>query len=96
MSRDEILHVLAEKQADLRGFRVKSLSIFGSIARGEAAAGSDVDVLVEFEEPPSFDRYMDLRIFLEDLLGARVDLVTPRSLRPRIRAHVEAEAIRAA
>jgi predicted nucleotidyltransferase len=55
-----------------------------------------VDVLVDFEGPPTFSNFMQLRIFLEDLLGARVDLVTERGLRRRIRPVVESEAIRVA
>jgi predicted nucleotidyltransferase len=60
------------------------------------ARGSDVDVLVGFEASPSFSTYMKLRIFLEELLGARVDLTTERGLRDRVRPYVEREAIRVA
>ena len=52
-----------------------------------------MDVLVDFPEPPSFDRYMELKFYLEDLLGRRVDLVTRRGLRERIRPFVEREAM---
>ena len=70
--------------------------VFGSVARGEAASGSDVDLLVEFEGPPTFARFMDLKFLLEDTLGARVDLVTRGALRTTIRPRVEAEAQRVA
>ena len=96
MGRDEVLRVLESQTAELRRFGVKSLRLFGSVARDEAADGSDVDLLVGFEKPPGFSSFMKLRIFLEDLLGARVDLVTENGLRDRVRPYVEKEAIRVA
>ncbi len=94
MSRDEILRILGEHSADVRQFGIKSLAIFGSAARDQARADSDVDILVEFDPPPTFERYMDLKFYLEDLLKCRVDLGTPDMLKPRIRAQVESEALR--
>ena len=73
-----------------------ALYVFGSVARGEAASGSDVDLLVEFQGPPTFARFMDLKFLLEDTLGARVDLVTRGALRATIRPRVAAEAQRVA
>ena len=55
-----------------------------------------MDLLVRFNGPATFDRYMDLKLFLEDLLGRRVDLVTERALREEIRAHVEQDLLRVA
>ncbi|MBM3135613.1 MAG: nucleotidyltransferase family protein, partial [Chloroflexi bacterium] len=92
MRRDEILRSLREHRAELERFGVKSLAFFGSVARDEAQEDSDVDILVEFTEPPGFIRFMDLRFFLEDLLGCRVDLVTRKALKPRLRSRVEKEA----
>jgi hypothetical protein len=66
------------------------------VARGEASEKSDVDILVGFGEPPTFSRYMKLRIFLEDLLGAKVDLITETGLREAVRSYVERDAIRVA
>lgn len=96
MRRDQILQVLKAHEVELGRFGVESLRLFGSVARDEAASGSDVDLLVDFHETPTFSRFMDLRIFLEDLLGTRVDLVTERGLRDRVRPYVESEAIRVA
>ncbi|MCW5850961.1 MAG: nucleotidyltransferase family protein [Anaerolineae bacterium] len=93
MTRDDVLRLLAEHRAELRRRGVKSIALFGSAARGEAGPQSDVDILVEFETPPTFDRYMDVKFYLEDLLGAPVDLVTLRSLKPLIRPAVEHEAV---
>lgn len=75
---------------------VRSLSLFGSVARDEAGPGSDVDVLVEFADEPTFAGYMDLKFRLEDLFGRRVDLVTVGGLRPRVRPYVEEDLIRVA
>jgi predicted nucleotidyltransferase len=77
-------------------FGVKHLALFGSAARDEMHEGSDVDVLVEFEGPPTFDGYMGLRSFLEELLGTKVDLVTNSGLKPRARPNVEKDLIRVA
>ncbi len=92
--REKLLQRLREHKDEIRRrFGVKSLAVFGSVARGEAGPGSDVDILVEFEGRATFDRYMGLKFFLEDLLGTRVDLVTRRALKPRMRPYVEREAV---
>ncbi len=96
MQRDEILKTLGEHRAELQRLGAKSLAIFGSVARDQAREDSDVDILVEFNSPPTFGHYMDLKFYLEDLLGRKVDLVPRRTLKPRIRPTVEAEAIRVA
>jgi len=93
MRRDKVLQILAEHRDELKKFGVRSLALFGSIARGEDRPGSDVDILVEFEGPATFDRYMELKFFLEELLGCRVDLVTRKALKPRLRSYVEKEVI---
>jgi len=76
-----------------RRFSVKSLSVFGSIVRDQALENSDIDVLVEFNRKASFDLFMDLKFYLEDLLGASVDLVTNKALRPQVRRAIEGEMI---
>jgi len=70
-----------------RVYGVKSLGVFGSWARGEATAASDLDLLVEFDAL-SFDRYMDLKFHIEDLLHVRVDLVLKESLKPALRDRI--------
>lgn len=77
-------------------FSVKALSLFGSAARDELGKGSDIDVLVEFAGAATFDRYMDLKFFLEDLFGKSVDLVTVDAVNPRMRAHIERNLINVA
>jgi hypothetical protein len=77
----------------VRRYGVKRLRLFGSTARNEARDDSDVDVLVEFDQPATFDGYFELLHFLEAQLGARVDLVTEKGLKERIRPYVEKDAI---
>jgi hypothetical protein len=67
-----------------------------TVARGDSTETSDIDLLVRFEGRATFDRYMDLKLFLEDLLGCRVDLVTEHALRKEVRAKVEREMLRVA
>lgn len=96
MRRDEALSLLRAHQADLTRFHVKSLALFGSVARDEAGPESDLDLLLEFDVPATFDLYMGLKLYLEDTLGCRVDLVMNRALKPRMRTRVEREAVRVA
>lgn len=97
MRRAEALAILKAHAGELtRRFGVRDLTLFGSVARDEATQESDVDVLVGFDGPATFDRFMDLKFFLEEILSARVDLVTRAGLRSRIRPVIEREAIRVA
>jgi len=92
MRRSEVLQTLTAHRNELATFGIKSLAIFGSVARDEARPDSDVDILVEFKGHATFNAYMDLKFFLEDLLKRPVDLVTRKSIRPRIKAQVDSEA----
>ena len=67
MSRKCVLDLLKNHQAELRELGVRSLALFGSVARDQSGPGSDVDLLVEFSGLPSFDRFMDVKIYLDDL-----------------------------
>ena len=96
VERDEVVRRVQVHRARLRELGVDSLSLFGSVARGEAQQDSDVDLLVRFHGAVTFDRFMDLKLFLEDLLGARIDLVTDKAIRPRLRAQVYGELLRVA
>ena len=97
MDREAILERLKAKTPDLtQRYGLRSLAVFGSMARGDDHPGSDVDLLVTFEGPATFDRYMGLKLELEDLLGRPVDLGTPQTLRPELRARVEKDLIRVA
>lgn len=96
MRRDEVIQTLRAKKDELLKRGILSVSLFGSVARGEAAAASDVDLLVELAPPYTYDRYIGAKFYLEDLLGCSVDLVMQETLKERIRARVESEAIRVA
>ena len=74
-----------------RDFGVRRIALFGSTARG--GARDDIDILAEFETGPTFLSFMGLKVFLEDHLGRKVDLVTPDAVKPRLRPVVEREAV---
>lgn len=83
--KQQIFKRLREHRAELRQFGVKRCGLFGSFRRGRQTNESDVDLLVEFESgQKSFDNFMRLAFFLEDLLERKVDLITPESLSPHI------------
>jgi predicted nucleotidyltransferase len=94
--RAEALAVLSSRQAEIRQFGVKSLALFGSVARDEARPDSDVDILVEFDQPVGLFGFVRLKDYLEQVLGGAVDLVTPDALRPQLRDRVLEEAVSAA
>ena len=94
MKREAVLQILKQKNAELTGrFGVKSLLLFGSVARNDASAASDVDLLVEFNRPVGYFGLFALQDYLEKLLGCPVDLGTPDSLKPYIRERVMGELI---
>lgn len=92
MTRETALALLKEHRDELAAFGLRRLALFGSVARNEAGPDSDVDVLVEFEGKPTFDRYAGLYDCLEDLLARPVDLVTVSAIRPFMREAVEEDA----
>jgi uncharacterized protein len=97
MNRDQVLSVLNQHRDEMqRRFAVKHLSLFGSAARDQLREGSDIDVLVEFEGPPTFDGYMDLKEFLEALFATKVDLATEDAIKPRMRPLIERDLIHVA
>jgi len=94
MKRNEVVRILTEHQKELsEKYGVKSLALFGSVARDEANPKSDVDVLVEFNRPVGLFGLFALQDYLEALLGCPVDLGTPDSLKPRLRTKVLAECV---
>lgn len=84
--REEILVIAARHGA-------RNIRVFGSVARGEARPDSDVDFLIELERGRSLLDHAGLLVDLEELLGRKVDVVTERGLRPRIRDRVLSEAV---
>jgi len=90
-TREDVLKRLQGHQQVMRRLGVRRLGLFGSAARGESRPESDLDFLVELERN-SFDAYMDLKFFLEDLFQCRVDLVLADTIKPRLREGILKEA----
>lgn len=86
----EIMSLLKRHHDILSKYKVKRIGLFGSYARGEQKKHSDIDFLIELEEP-NFDNFMDLAFSLENLFRKKVELVTNGSLSPYIQPHVEKE-----
>ena len=92
--RQDILASLKKLKREVaREYFVKTIGVFGSVARSEETDESDIDLLVEFSKPVGFVTFMKLENFLSEQLGVRVDLVTSDSLKPVIRQNVLAEVI---
>jgi predicted nucleotidyltransferase len=94
-STESILEQLRLHRSDLRELGARRLGIFGSFARGEQRPDSDLDVLVVLDRR-TFDRYMGVKLYLEDLLGLPVDLVQADRVRPELRARILGELVDAA
>jgi uncharacterized protein len=97
MKRDQVIRILAERRSELHeNYAVKTLALFGSVARDEARHDSDVDLLVEFSRPVGLFQFIGLQQYLESLLGCPVDLGTVTSLKPYMKESVMQEAIHVA
>jgi predicted nucleotidyltransferase len=88
MPNKRIIAKIQKHRLHLNSLGVKSLAVFGSVARGEARKDSDVDILVEFDGAVTFDRFMDTKFYLEELLGRPVDLVIQKALKPRMKTRI--------
>ena len=93
MKRELAIQILQEHQTEIRLFGVKSLALFGSVARAEARADSDVDILVEFDRPVGLFGLIALQQRLEEWLGRPVDVGTLDCLKESIRAEVLGECV---
>ena len=92
-NKADLLSLIGKNEDKVRSYGVHKLALFGSFARDESTAESDVDFLVEFAPgAKSFDSLMGLAFFLEDLIGRKVELVTLESLSPHIGPHILEEA----
>ena len=86
---EEIKNILAKHRQELQQkYKVKTIAIFGSYARGEETEESDVDILVEFTEPVGL-LFVDLAEYLEKILGVKVDLVPRDAVKPNRRKYIE-------
>lgn len=92
--KDRLLRVLRENRKKfISRYHIKSLGLFGSYIRNEQKAGSDLDVLVEFEELPSLFEFVRLQNELHDLIGIKVDLVMKDTLKPAIGKRILREVV---
>lgn len=89
------IKLLKKNEHEIRKrFGVRKIGIFGSFARGEEREGSDIDILVDLQDDhETFDNFMDLKFFLEDLFERKIDLVTVDALRPRLKEYILEEVI---
>ena len=94
MSRnpEQILKIIEANREKIKSFGVRRLGLFGSAARGEATETSDLDFIVELEKK-TFDNYMDLKEYLEEMFGCKVDLVMKDAIKPRLREPILIETI---
>jgi len=88
-TKQEILKVLHQNRNRLKALGLRRLGLFGSFVRGDQHPESDIDILVEFlPDRKTFDNFMQLSFFLEDILHHKVELVTTESLSPYIGPHI--------
>ena len=88
-TKESIFQRLIDEQEKLAFFGVKNIGLFGSFVRGNQTSLSDIDILVEFmPEKHTFDNFMEVAFLLEELLGRKVELVTPEALSPHIGPHI--------
>jgi predicted nucleotidyltransferase len=94
-SKEEIIKTLQKNKDFIKQkYGVKYLALFGSFARGEQTDNSDIDILVEFyKEKKTFDNYMDLKFYLESLFKRKVDLITKKAIKPRLKKYIEKDLI---
>lgn len=93
-SLEEIRAILIQHKEELRKrFKIRDIGIFGSYVTGTQRGGSDIDILVEFYEPPGWE-FIDLDEHLRNMLGVKVDLVTPHALKKQMKDRVLKEVLR--
>jgi uncharacterized protein len=93
-TRDEILQVLrSQKNSLFQKYQITDLGIFGSYAREQQTESSDLDILVDYIQPPTLPKLIELRDYLSQVFSIKVDIVTQNGLKPRIREHVLSEVI---
>lgn len=98
MDKQQLIDTIQANRALLEEFSVKSLSVFGSVVRGEARPDSDVDILVEFEPDAEIGlfEFVRLKNALSDLIGIPVDLGTPDAIHPALKDDILREALHVA
>jgi predicted nucleotidyltransferase len=88
-TKESVFQRIIEGQKQLALLGVKNIGLFGSFVRGDQTRSSDIDILVEFiPEKHTFDNFMEVAFLLDDLLGRKVELITPEALSPHIGPHI--------
>ncbi len=88
-TKEHVLELIRSNQDKIMSYGVRRLGLFGSFVRSEYKRESDIDLLVEFEEDKkSFDNFIELAFFLEEILERRVELITIDALSPYIGPHI--------
>lgn len=94
MKCQQVIELFARSKPELqKRFGVTGLALFGSTVRDMATKNSDVDILVNFDGPATSERYFSVQLFLGNLLGCPIDLVTKKALRPELRPFIERELV---
>jgi len=89
LTAEEILKLIQQNRERIKKYGVKRIGLFGSYLKGEQKEDSDIDILVEFEKgKKTFDNYMELKFFLEELFRRRVDLVIAESVKPELKKYI--------
>ena len=90
-----LVKIFNQHKEDIKNkYSVESLSVFGSVIKGTAGTGSDIDILVRYRETPGLFAFMDLKRYLESIVGRPVDLVTESALKKQLRSEILKEAVR--
>ena len=92
-SPEEVIGEIVEHLDTIKQFGVKSIGLFGSVARDQARPDSDIDILVEFVGEITLQKYAKLSIYLEKILQKEIDVVDAEMLRPELRPYVEKDLI---
>jgi len=94
MKLEEIQKILADHKKELyEKYKIKEIGIFGSFVRGEEKEGSDIDILVEFEEVPGLIKFIEIEEYLSKILGRKVDLVRKPAIRRELKSKILKEVV---
>ncbi len=89
LNKNSIFEELIKHKEKLKSFGVQKIGLFGSFADNTQTEKSDIDFLVEFEEgKKTFDNYMELKFFFEEIFQRKIDLVTPKSIKPFLKESI--------
>ena len=92
MDKKKVIELIISQSEKLKSFGVKRIGLFGSYVRNQAGPDSDIDLVVEFEpSQKTYDNFINLAYYLEELLEHRVDLLTNKSISPYLKSYIQEE-----